>query len=252
MVSFPQAIILSIIQGITEWFPISSSGHLALAQEFLGFQDLGFDVYLHFASVFSVIILFRKDIINLLKPNKKNLIYIIKLLIAIIPAAIIGLLLREHVRLAFSNLLFIGIFFIIFGVLIYSTKYAREIKFRPSKLDAFIIGISQAFALFPGISRSGMTMGTGLILGLKKEQAIKFSFLLAIPIILGASLVEAKEIALSNIPFLVLLTSFTLTLFTSLITIKLLIKIIKYDKFYLFGIYNIVLGIIVLIISLAH
>jgi len=245
MVSLFDAVILSIIQGITEWFPISSSGHLALMQEILGFQSLGFDVYLHFASVFSVVIVFWEDIKKLFKFNRENVIYLTRLLIAIIPAAIVGLLLREHVRVAFGSKLFIGLFFIIFGVFIYATKFAQEKWSRPSKFDSFIIGISQVFALFPGVSRSGMAVGTGLITGLKKEAAIKFSFLLAIPMILGATLVEAKEIALTNIPFIVLLTSFTLTLFTSLITIKLLVRIIKSDRFYLFGIYNVILGVIV-------
>jgi undecaprenyl-diphosphatase len=251
MVSLFDAVILSIIQGITEWFPISSSGHLALMQEVLGFQSLGFDVYLHFASVFSVVIVFWDDILKLFKLEKENLVYLIRLAIAIVPVVIIGFLLKEYVRVAFGSKLFMGLFFIIFGVFIYSTKYARERRFRISKFDAFIIGISQVFALFPGVSRSGMTIGSGLITGLKKESAIKFSFLLAIPIILGATLVEAREIALSNTSFLVLLTSFTLTLFTSLITIKFLIRLIKNDRFYLFGIYNFVLGIIVVIWSFA-
>ena len=245
MVSLFDAVILSIVQGITEWFPISSSGHLALVQEILGFQSLGFDVYLHFASVFSVVIVFWKDIKRLFKLNRENLIYLTRLAIAIIPAAIVGILLRDHVRVAFGSKLFIGLFFMIFGFFIYATKYAKEKWNRPSKFDALIIGISQVFALFPGVSRSGMTVGTGLVTGLKKDVAIKFSFLLAIPMILGATLVEAKEIVLTNTPFLILLTSFTLTLFTSLMTIKLLVRIIKSDKFYLFGIYNIILGAIV-------
>lgn len=251
MVSFFEAIILSIVQGITEWFPISSSGHLVLTQELLGIQNnLGFVVYLHFASVFSVFILFRKEILRLLKFDRVSWNYILKLLIAIIPVSIVGILLKEHVRFAFNNLFFMGIFFIIFGVFIYSTKYAKEIKNRISKFDAFIIGISQALSLFPGISRSGMALGSGLIIGLKKDSAIRFSFLLAIPIVLGASLVEAKEIVLSDIPFLVLLTSFTLTLFISLLTVKYLIKIIKDDKFYLFGVYNFLLGVAVVVWSL--
>jgi len=138
----------------------------------------------------------------------------------------------------------------IFGFLIYATKFAKERKGPPSKIDSLIIGISQTLALFPGISRSGMTMGSGLILGVKKEEAIKFSFLLAVPIIIGATLVEIKDIAQLDIHFTTLLTSFTLTLFTSLITIKLLIKIIKSDKFYLFGIYNFILGFLVMVWSL--
>lgn len=249
MVSLFDAVVLSIIQGITEWFPISSSGHLALTQEILGFQSLGFDVYLHFASVFSVIIVFWDDIKKLFRLDRENIIYIQRLLIAIIPAAIVGILLREYVRVAFGSKLFMGLFFIIFGVFIYSTKYAKEKWDRPSKFDSFIIGISQVFALFPGVSRSGMAVGTGLVTGLKKDVAIKFSFLLAIPIILGATLIEAREITLTNTPFLVLLTSFTLTLFISLMTIKLLVRIIKSDNFYLFGIYNFLLGVVVVVWS---
>ncbi|MBD3252424.1 hypothetical protein GF386_01705 [Candidatus Pacearchaeota archaeon] len=248
MVSFFDALILSIVQGVTEWFPISSSGHLAIAQQILGVQNLGFVVYLHFASVLAVIILFWHDIIDLFA--KKRYSYMGKLLIAIVPVAIVGLWLREHIRAAFNNILFIGIFFIIFGFYIYSTKYAKERISKPSNSDSGYIGVSQIFSLFPGISRSGMAMGTGLILGLKKKEAIKFSFLLAIPLIFGASLVEAREIALADMTPLTFLTSFTVTLFISLVTINLLIKIIKSDKFYLFGIYNIIVGISVIIWSL--
>jgi|ETNmetMinimDraft_2_1059921.scaffolds.fasta_scaffold30512_2 undecaprenyl-diphosphatase len=252
MVSLLDAIILSFIQGITEWFPISSSGHLALAQQYLGFQNLGFDVYLHFASVLAVVILFGKDIAKLTFLTKANKKYLLRILLAIIPVGIVGLLYREHIRYAFSNLLFMGIFFIIFGIFIYSTKFSSEQKHKPSIADSLIIGFAQTLSLFPGISRSGMTVGSGLILGIKKEEAIKFSFLLAVPIILGATLVEAKEIALSNIPPTTLLTAFTITLLTSLVTIKLLIKIINSDKFHLFGIYNVVLGIIVLILNFVN
>jgi len=250
MVSFIQAIILSLVQGFTEWFPISSSGHLALAQEFLGVQDLGFIVYLHFASVLAVVILFWKDIINLFVGKKIS--YMLKIIVAIIPAVIIGFLLEKHVRYAFGNFLFIGIFFMIFGFFIYFTKYAKERKKEPSVSDAGYIGISQVFSLFPGVSRSGMTMGSGLILGLKKEEAIKFSFLLAIPMIFGASLIEAKEIALSDIHFVTFLTSFTITLFISLLTIKFLIRVIKSNRFYLFGIYNIILGLLVVVWNLVR
>jgi undecaprenyl-diphosphatase len=248
MVSFLEGVILSLVQGITEWFPISSSGHLAIAQNLLGVQDMGFVVYLHFASVLAVVIWFWKDIINLF--SKKQTKYILKLLIAIIPAAIIGYLLRAHVSASFSNLFFIGVFFIIFGLYAYFTKLARARISKPSYVDSFLIGISQIFSLFPGISRSGMTVTTGLISGIKKEQAIKFSFLLAIPMVFGASLVEAKRIAQLDAHFTTLLTSFTLTLFISLITINLLIKIVKNNKFHYFGVYNVILGIIVIIWSL--
>ncbi len=248
MVSFIQAIIFSIVQGITEWFAISSSGHLAIFENLFGVHDLGFVVYLHFAAVLGVVILFWKDIINLFVGKKWG--YILKIIITIIPVAIVGILVKKHAENAFSSLFFIGIFYLISSVFIYSTKYAKEIKKHPSISDSIFIGVSQVLALFPGISRSGMATGSGLILGLKKEEAIKFSFLLAIPIVFGASLIEAGEITNLSIGFPALLTSFTLTLLTSLLTIKLLIRIIKSDKFYLFGIYNFILGVILILWSL--
>lgn len=251
MVTFIEAIILSIVQGITEWFPISSSGHLVLVQELLGNtasdQSFGFIIFLHFASVLSVVILYGKDIAQLTILNKKNISYLIKLAIAIIPAGIVGILLLDQVRNAFNNFLFLGIFFMIMGVFIFSTKYARERKNTITNSDAAWVSISQVFSLFPGVSRSGMTMGSGLILGLKKQEAIKFSFLLAIPIIIGATIVEAKEISLANIHFTVLLTSFTITLLISLLTIKFLVNTIMNNRFYLFGIYNFILGVLVVL-----
>jgi len=251
MVSFPQAIILSIIQGITEWFPISSSGHLALTQHFFGFQNLPFDVYLHFASIIAVLIIFKKDILNLLNlKNKQNIKYIFLIIIAIIPAFLFGVLFKKYIAASFHNLTFIGIFFIFSGLIIYLTKFTKETRTKIKSTEALFIGLMQVFALFPGISRSGMTISAGLFTGLKKQQVIKFSFLLAIPIILGASLAEAPQILNSNIAYTTLLISFIITLITSLITIRLLLKIIKSNNFYLFGIYNIVLGLMVLVWSL--
>jgi len=248
MVSFIQALVLSIVQGITEWFPISSSGHFAIAQSLLGVKAVGVVVYLHFASVLGVIILFWKDIVNLFVEKRWS--YIFKLVLAIIPAVIVGLLLRNAVKDAFSSFFFMGVFFMVFGVFIYFTKYAKVIKKKIGTSDSIFIGISQVFSLFPGISRSGMTMGSGLMSGVKKEEAIKFSFLLAIPIVFGASLMEARHIARIDMSFATLLTSFTITLLISLLTIKYLVKIIKSEKFYLFGIYNFFLGLTLVLINL--
>jgi undecaprenyl-diphosphatase len=248
MVTFVEAVILSFVQGITEWFPISSSGHLALAQSLLGIdpqEALGFTIYLHFASVLGVIILFWKDIVNLVA--KKQYKYMVAILLAIIPPALVGIYLKEHVEEAFSSVLFMGVFFCVFGVLAYSTKYAKEKKRKVSNSDAGTIGVAQIFSLFPGISRSGMAISSGLILGLKKEQAIKFSFLIAIPLVFGASLVDANSIMEMQLPFYVYLSTFTITLLVSLLTIYYLIKLIKKDKFYLFGIYNFILGAVLIL-----
>jgi len=249
MVSLIEAIILSIIQGITEWFPVSSSGHLALMQQFFGFQNLPYDVFLHFAGIFAVLFVFKREILKLLSFNRVSLKYISLLVIALIPAGFIGFLLSDWIENLFSNMTYLGIFFIFSGVVVYSTKFSIERKSDINNKDAWFIGLLQALAILPGISRSGITISAGLFKGVSKRAAIRFSFLMSIPLILGASALKAKDLMISNINLSILVISFIITFFVSLITIKLLIRIIKSDKFYLFGIYNIILGIIVLIVS---
>ena len=249
MVSLIEAIILSIIQGITEWFPISSSGHLALMQQFFGFQNLPYDVFLHFAGIFAVLFVFKREILKLLSFNRVSLKYISLLVIALIPAGLVGFLLSDWIENLFSNMTYLGIFFIVSGLVVYSTKFSIERKSDINNKDAWFIGLLQALAILPGISRSGITISAGLFKGISKRAAIRFSFLMSIPLILGASALKAKDLIVSNINLSILVISFIITFFVSLITIKLLIKIIKSDKFYLFGIYNIILGIIVLIVS---
>lgn len=249
MVSLIEAIILSIIQGITEWFPVSSSGHLALMQQFFGFQNLPYDVFLHFAGIFAVLFVFKREILKLLSFNRVSLKYISLLVIALIPAGFVGFLLSDWIENLFSNMTYLGIFFIFSGVVVYSTKFSIERKSDINNKDAWFIGLLQALAILPGISRSGITISAGLFKGVSKRAAIRFSFLMSIPLILGASALKAKDLMISNINLSILVISFIITFFVSLITIKLLIRIIKSDKFYLFGIYNIILGLVVLIVS---
>jgi len=253
MVSLIEAVILSIFQGISEWFPISSSGHLALVQNIFGFQNLSYDVFLHFASIFAVVFVFRKDIKKLLNlKNKENWRYLFYLIIATIPAVIVGVLFRKFIISTFSNLWFLSGFFILSGVVIYSTRFTKPKKVRFSLLDSIFIGLFQALAIFPGISRSGMTISSGLFRKLKKEQVVKFSFFLAIIIIFGGSLAEAGNIVSGEINYFILLISFIITLLVSIFTIKVLLKIMKINKFYLFGVYNILLGIFILIWKLLN
>jgi len=248
MVSITQAIILSIIQSITEWLPISSSGHLALMQHFFGFQNLAFDVYLHFASILAVIYVFRLDILKLLDlKDKKNREYVGYLILALIPIAIVGFFLRNKMEAILSDMLLLGIFFVISGVIVLSTKFMKEKKSKVTSLDSLTIGIFQALAIFPGISRSGATISAGLFSGLKKEQVIKFSFLLAIPTILGATVLELGSIAAADISIFALIISFIITFFVSVFAIKLLLKIIRKQGFYWFGFYNILIGVLILI-----
>lgn len=250
MVSIIEVGILSIVQGICEWFPISSSGHLAIFHNLFGFQDLAFDVFLHLASILAVILLFWKEIVGIFNLKKKdNWRYLLLLLIGVIPAGIAGLLLKDWIEGFFSSLFYLGIFFILSGILVYSTKFFRERKEKIGWFDGLFIGIFQAIAILPGISRSGSTISAGLIRGINKEKALKFSFLMAIPLILGASLLELKDLAYSNINLNFLILSFILTFIVSLVTIRILLKIVRSNRFYLFGIYNIIIGMGVLIWS---
>jgi undecaprenyl-diphosphatase len=253
MVSIIQAVILSFVEGITEWFPVSSKGHLYIMQSFFGFQSLSFDVFLHFAAVLAVIVMFWREIIAILNLKKReNWNYIFYIIIATVPVGIFGLLFKKEIESFFyqnSNPIYVGVFFIISGILIYSTKFFKAKKDNLNWFDSLFIGVFQAIALFPGVSRSGATISSGIFRGLKKEKVVKFSFLLAIPAILGAGVLEAKDIVGSQISYGILILSFIITFLVSLVTIKLLLRIIKSDRFYLFGVYNFVLGLLVLIWS---
>lgn len=248
MISLLESLLLGVIQGITEWLPISSSGHLALLHNLFGFQDLPFDVFLHFASIFAVLVIFRKDIIKLFNfKDKSNLKYIGLLIIALIPAGIFGVFFKDQIENFFSSLFYLGIFFMLSGIIVYSTKFSNSTKENPTFFDSIFIGFFQALAILPGISRSGATISSSLFRGLKKDSAVKFSFLLAIPLVLGATILEAKDIILGDINYSLLLISFAVTFLVSIITIKILLKLIQNKKFYVFGIYNFVLGILILI-----
>jgi undecaprenyl-diphosphatase len=248
MVLIVQAIVLSIIQGITEWLPISSSGHLAIFEQMFGLKEFSFAVFLHFASILAVIIIFWKDIMKILNFKKpENLRYIGLIIIAIIPAGIFGFLIKDKIDEIFSNLLFIGIFFIIGGILIFSTKFFKEKRGNIGVTDSILIGLFQVLGIFPGVSRSGACISGGIFRNIKKSEIIKFSFLVAIPVIFGATFLEAKDLIVSNITWNIVIVSFIITFLTSIFAIKVLMKIIQGGRFYLFGIYNLVLGIGIII-----
>ncbi len=245
MVSLIQALILSIVQGITEWLPISSSGHLFLIHNIFGFQDLSYDLFLHLGSSLALLIVFRKEIKELLKLDEKSLKYIFYLFIALIPAAILGFFFRKY---DLPNMFYLGFFFIFSGIIVYLTKFTQERKDNLNFADSVFIGLFQALAILPGVSRSGSTISSALFRGLNKQEAIKFSFLLSIPLVLGAFLLKFNSLQSisSNIDYSILLVSLIVTFLVSLFMIKTAIKILNSDKFYLFGIYNIILGFFVL------
>ena len=251
------AIILGVIQGLTEFLPVSSSGHLEITRELLDTNQLPSDnllmtSVLHFATALSTILVFRKDIYDLIKglfdkENKTSKSYIIKILIAIVPAGLVGFLLSDKIEFLFSgNMMLVGIMLIITGTLLFLTKILKTKNFKISSVHALIIGLSQAFAVIPGISRSGATICTSLFLGNNKSEAAKFSFLIVIPVIFGAILkdVLSGDIFDNEIKISILIIGFISSFLTGVLACKLMLKIVANNNLIYFSFYCFVLGII--------
>ena len=251
------AIILGVIQGLTEFLPVSSSGHLEITRELLNTNQLPSDnllmtSVLHFATALSTILVFKKDIYNLIeglfdKENKTSKSYVIKILIAIVPAGLVGFLLSDEIEFLFSgNMTLVGIMLIITGTLLFLTKILKTKNLKISKVHALIIGLSQAFAVIPGISRSGATICTSLFLGNNKSEAAKFSFLIVIPVIFGAILkdVLSGDIFDNEIKISILIIGFISSFLTGVLACKLMLKIVANNNLIYFSFYCFVLGII--------
>lgn len=218
---FLASIIIAIVQGLTEWIPVSSSGHIVLFEKLLGFSGgLEFGVALHFGTLMAVFVYFGGDIVDIVqdlfkgKWKSENGRLGLLVLIATIPAAIVGFLLKDVFIVAFGSLGVTALGFGVTGIflLISSLDFKRRGKFGYGK--AFWVGVAQIFALFPGISRSGSTMGSGLLFGLDEKAALKFSFLMSIPIIFGANILAIGNSALPSNLIWATLVSFAVGLLT--------------------------------------
>lgn len=245
-----QSLVLGIIQGFTEFLPVSSSGHLAIFQNFFGEVDVGFDVILHLATLLTVIAFFHRDIFSIIKDfftfktKSENFKIAIYLIIASIPAGIIGLLLSGIIENIFSNTLNLALGFLISGLFLFIASY----YYKQKQLDAkksIIIGLSQALALIPGISRSGATVSTSLILGIEKRKAIKFSFLLSIPVIIGANLIKINSII--SLPLSLTLIGFFSAFISGFFAIHLFLNKIKISNLKYFAYYCWILALILLL-----
>ncbi len=250
-----QAFLLGIIQGLTEFLPISSSGHLEIGHVLLEIKNennLLFVIVVHVATVLSTIVVFRKDIGTLLHDLLKfewNLStkYVSMLLVSSIPIVIIGLLFKTEIENLFTgNIFFVGCMLLLTACLLTLTVYVRKSDQEITFAKAFIIGIAQMLAVLPGISRSGSTIATGILLKIKKEDVARFSFLMVLIPIIGAAVVDifSGEITTQNTNVTNLLTGFIAAFLTGLLACSWMIKIVKKGKLIYFAIYCALIGLI--------
>jgi len=223
---------LAVIQAATEFLPVSSSGHLALVSNLISEPNLFFITFLHLASLMAILIFVRKELFFLLKFNKESNKLLCYLILATIPAAIIGFLFSDLIESMFSSYLFLGFAFFFTGCILLLTK----IKVAPKKQNwknSLLVGIFQALALFPGVSRSGMTISAATFSGIDRQKAAKFSFLLFIPLSLGAMVLNFGEAYIN----LSLVVAFVVCFILSLLFLNLLYLIIRKGNFWMFSIY---------------
>ena len=272
-----KAIVLGVIQGLTEFLPVSSSGHLAVAQQLLKVPEnriLFFTVMLHIGTLFSIFFVYSKDIAMIIvgflrligeavagkgfKVNNKHRKLGIFIIIATIPTGLMGILLGDIFESFFSSILIIGIALLITGALLWLAE-----KLNPGKrdildmhwLDATIVGIFQGLAITPGLSRSGSTIAGSLFRGFNKELATKFSFLVSIPAILGAAVLEFKSVlkfGIGDISMGTTIAGVLAAFISGLFAIRTLVNLIKKEKLHYFSFYTWAVGLIVIIVSLSQ
>lgn len=258
-----EALILGIIQGLTEFLPVSSSGHIELGAVLLNVQskdNLLFSIIVHGATALSTIVVFRKTIIQIIaelfefKWNESTQ-FITKIIISMVPVGIAGVFFEKQIESFFGgNVTFVASMLLITGVLLSITYFANNPKKEVNYWKALIIGLAQAIAILPGISRSGATISTAILLGVDKEKATKFSFLMVLPPILGAMLLKVKDLVeqpelASNINLPVLSVGFIAAFISGIIACSWMINIVKKGKLIYFAIYCIIVGLSVIIFS---
>lgn len=247
-----KSIILGIVQGLTEFLPISSSGHLAILEKYFGIAEpVVLATFLHFGTFIATVVFFLKPIITiikgLIKGEKESINYVIYIIVGTIPIVLFALIFRTQIEQSFTNIPIVGIFLGITGVILLLTSIVKRGNRKVKLLSAFLIGISQMFAVFPGISRSGMTISTGLFSKVSPEESFKFSFLLSLPAILGANLLKLKSISQIN-DFPSIIIGMLCSFIFGLIALKILKGLVD-RRFHLFGIYCLVISILILLLQ---
>lgn len=254
-----KSILLGLLQGVTEFLPISSSGHLVIVQSLLhvNYPGISFEVFVHTATLFAILLVFKKRVISIFlsvlslnkKSRKKDLHYICLILVATVPSAVVGFFFRDRVKEMFTKPGVVGIALLVTGSYLFITRFVHPKRRGLGFWDAVIIGVSQSVALLPGISRSGITISTALLLGFGNEEAAEFCFLLAVPAILGATILEMGSLSASahGIQFFVYIVGFLSAFFSGLLAIKLVIKTLRMQKFGIFAYYCWTVGAVIVL-----
>lgn len=272
MIDVVQALILGIVQGLTEWLPISSSGHLALVQLAMDLEvPIFFDIVLHFGTLTAVIGIYRRELLGIIKSikpiGKKNRDstgvelrrinrgrrYLLLIILGMIPTALIGIGFRSIFEESFYNMWSIGLGFLITGAMIFVTKFIDKGTNSIRNIDAVLIGIGQGLSIFSSISRSGATISIGMFRHVERSELITFSFLLSVPAILGAGLYDlvfaesASQVEIYQIPIESYIIGTISAAMVGYASIKFLINIINKGEFYLFSFYCFLLGSLILV-----
>lgn len=259
------SIILGIIQGLTEFLPVSSSGHLELGKAILGDdsipeESLLFTVVLHFATALSTIVIFRKDIFDILKGLlafkwNEDTQFVAKIAFSMLPAVLVGVFFEAELESLFSgNIMLVGCMLIVTALLLFFADKAKNTNKKVSFSNALVIGISQAIAMLPGISRSGATISTSVLLGNDKSKAARFSFLMVVPLIFGKI---AKDILSGNLTydaqnFTSLSAGFVAAFVAGLLACTWMIKLVKKSQLKYFSFYCVIVGAIAIVVSFVN
>jgi undecaprenyl-diphosphatase len=253
--NFFEAIILGLIQGLTEFLPVSSSGHLEIAKSLFHINpesSFFFTIAVHGATVLSTLVVFRKEIVDLItgslkfKMNKETS-YVLKILLSMVPVGIAGILLKDPIEKLFNgNMVFIGSMLLVTATILAAAHFIKKRERSIGYRDALIIGISQAIAVIPGISRSGSTIATGLMIGNRKDEVAKFSFLMVLLPVLGANFLEiySGEASTESISIWVIIAGFITAFIAGYIACRWMITLVKKSKLIWFSVYCAIVGLI--------
>jgi undecaprenyl-diphosphatase len=263
-----QAVILGALQGITEFFPVSSSGHLVIVQKLFGIEEniLAFDIYLHLGTLIAVFVVFRTSILTLIQSfvfsirtvitgrksiqnvyrDSQEVRIITAIIFGTIPAVIVGFTLKDFIESLFHNPKLVLVSLLFTGLLLITTFFMRKQNNRIGAANGIFIGFAQALAILPGVSRSGMTISAALFLGVKRENAGEFSFLLSIPVILGAAILELKDAVESGYSMLswdIALLGVAASFLAGWLSLVFLMRIVRHGKIGYFGFYCIAIAL---------